>query len=527
MNASASPHLFTSHWPDIDVPECTLPELLLAAATDRPEHPALVDGSSGRAVGYGELAASVDRVAAGFAAHGLGKGEVVAVLAPNSPEWLVVAYGAMTAGGVVSGISPLYTAEEVAGHLTGSGARFLVTVPPFLDTARAAVKLAGVAVRLVLLGDEEAGCLPFGELLQHGALPPPVGLDPAADLAALPYSSGTSGLPKGVQLTHRACVANILMLQQALALDPSDRALAIAPFFHAVGFNVVAGGTLHVGATLVTMPKFDVEPFLGLIETHRITAMVVVPPIVLALAKHPAVDRFDLSSLRWIGCGAAPLGAELQQECARRVGCEVLQGYGMTEHAAALAAWPAGTPVVPGSAGKLLPGVSARLMDPGSGADVEPGGTGELWTRGPSAMRGYLGDPQATAALVDGDGWMHTGDVARIEADGSIFLVDRVKELIKVKGLQVAPAELEAVLRAHPGIADAAVVPIADERSGERPKAFVVRSPGAADLRADEVLAYVAERVAEYKHLAEVEFIEAIPTSPSGKTLRRLLRAGD
>jgi len=228
------------------------------------------------------------------------------VLAPNLPEWLLAAYGAMTAGGVVSGINPLYTPGEAAGHLADAGARFVVTVPPFLATAREAVERAGGGVEIVLVGPSAEGCTPFAELLAHGDVPPAVALDPAADLALLPYSSGTSGLPKGVMLTHRACVANVLQQEGAIPFRADDRVLA--PFFHATGFGVVANGALHAGATLVTMPRVDVEQFLGLIEQYRITAMIVVPPIVVALAKHPTVARSDLSSLRWVGCGAAPLG---------------------------------------------------------------------------------------------------------------------------------------------------------------------------------------------------------------------------
>ncbi len=324
-------------------------------------------------------------------------------------------------------------------------------------------------------------------------------------------------------LTHRACVTNVLQQSAAFPFRPRDRVLAVAPFSHATGFSVVANAALHAGATVVTMPRFAIKEFLRLIEEHRITAAIVVPPIVLALAKHPAVDHYDVSSLEWIGCGAAPLGAGLQQACAERLGRPVLQGYGMTEVTAGAALWPLSVPVVPGAAGQLLPGVQARIVDPTSGLDLGSGETGELWLRSPAAMVGYRRDAVATAATVDADGWLHTGDIARIDADGALFVVDRLKELIKVKAFQVAPAELEALLRTHPAIAEAAVVGIPDERAGERPKAFVVRASGVA-LTAAEVLAYVADRVAPHKRVHAVEFVDAIPTSPAGKTLRRMLR---
>jgi acyl-CoA synthetase (AMP-forming)/AMP-acid ligase II len=470
---------------------------------------------------YGELADGVRRVAAAFAARGLRKGDAVALLAPNLPEWLLAAYGVMAAGSVVTGVNPLCTAAEVAGQLADADARFLITVPPFLPIAREA---AG-DTEIVLIGPPAAGVNAFADLLDQADAPPDVRLDPAADLALRPCSSGTSGRPKGVMLTRRALVANVLQQEGAIPFRDDDRVLGVAPFFHAVGFGVVANGALHAGATLITMPRFDVEQFLGLIERYRVTATVVVPPIVLALAKHPAVDHADLRSLRFVGCGAAPLGAAVQQAAADRIGCPVLQGWGMTEMVAGGAIWRFDTSVVPGAASMLLPRTEARVVDLADGTDLPPGEAGELLLRTPSVMAGYRGAPAATAAAVDADGWLHTGDVATVSADGVLHIVDRVKELIKVKGFQVAPAELEAVLRAHPGVAEAAVAPMPDELSSEVPKAFVVRAPGSA-VSAGEIMEDVLGRVAPYKRLRAVEFIEAVPASPAGKTLRRLLRTG-
>ena len=228
ITAGSTGTVFRSRWPDVVIPPMSLPQFLLAAA-DRGDRPALIDGLTGRVTSYGQFAALVDRVAAGLAAHGLRKGQVVAILAPNCPDWLVVAYGAMTAGGVVTGINPLYTPGEVAGQLSGSGARFLVTVPAFLSTARAAIQHAGGAIDIVVLDEPAAGALAFAELLTHGATPPDVTIDPAVDLALLPFSSGTSGLPKGVQLTHRACVANVLQQRAAICYATTDRVLGGGP----------------------------------------------------------------------------------------------------------------------------------------------------------------------------------------------------------------------------------------------------------------------------------------------------------
>ncbi len=502
-----------SPWPDPDVPDVPLTAFLLADARERADHPAVVDAATGRSLSYAELADQVERVAAGLAAEGLRKGDVFAILAPNAPEWLVACHGAIAAGGVVSGLNPLWSPDELATQLRDSRARFLATVHPLLTVARAAVERAGVGTRLVLLEGTGDGAVGLAELLACADPVPDVRIDPAADLALLPYSSGTTGLPKGVMLTHRACMVNVVQTLAALPIGPEDRTLAVAPFSHAVGWGVVANCALRSGATIVTLPRFDLTAFLGAIQEHRITQTVVVPPVILALARHPAVAHYDLSSLRWVACGAAPLGADLQRECMGRLGVPVPQGFGMTEAVATIAADPIHSAVVPGSCGRLLPGVQARI-------DAE---TGELWIRSPALMTGYLGRPDATAHTIDEEGWLHTGDIARFDGDGVLFVVDRLKELIKVKAFQVAPAELEAVLRGHPAVADAAVVGVPDERCGEVPKAFVVaRSP----VGAQELIDYVAARVAPYKQVREVAFLDAIPVSPSGKILRRLLRAG-
>ena len=536
MTALPDDRVVRSRRPAVAVDDVTVPEYLLDHAAARPDAPAVVDGPSGRVVTYRELRRDVRRVAAGMRARGLAPGGVVAVVAPNRPEWLVACLGAMTAGGVVSGINPLYTADEIAAQLRDGRARFVVTVPMFLPPVRAAVAQQAETqpaetVGIVVIGEGD-GEIAYDDVLagaSHdvpddgpGRLAPLTAVDPGTDLALLPYSSGTTGLAKGVMLTHRAIVTHTAQALALMGVTPEDRSIAVAPFFHAVGFAVVAAVSLRAGAAIVTLPRFDVEAYLAAIAEHRVTVAVVVPPIVLAMARHPAVARHDLSSLRLVGCGAAPLGAELQQECARRIGVPVGQGYGMTEAVAAITLFDAAVPVVAGSCGVLVPGTEARIVDPETGADREAGETGELWARGPQLMAGYLGLAGASAATIDAEGWLHTGDLARFDADGNLFVEDRLKELIKVKGLQVAPAELEAVLREHPGVADAAVIPVDDDRAGQRPKAVVVAAEG---VGAAEIVAFVAARVAPHKRVTEVAFVDAIPVSPSGKILRRVLVA--
>jgi acyl-CoA synthetase (AMP-forming)/AMP-acid ligase II len=300
-----------------------------------------------------------------------------------------------------------------------------------------------------------------------------------------------------------------------------DTLVGVLPLFHIYGLNVVMNAVLRNGATLVTMPRFDLEGFLGLVQEHRATKAHLVPPIVLALAKSPVVERFDLSSLTLVNSGAAPLSAELQEAAAQRIGCPVVQGYGMTESSPVTHV----TPLDPerhrvGSIGPPVPNTECRIVDVAGGGELGAGEEGEVCVRGPQVMRGYLDDPEATADTVDADGWLHTGDVGRADDDGYVVLVDRVKELIKYKGYQVAPAELEALLVQHPAVAEAAVVGRPDEEAGEVPKAFVALSGEATE---EEIMAFVAERVAPYKKLRACEVVDEIPKSPSGKILRRVL----
>jgi acyl-CoA synthetase (AMP-forming)/AMP-acid ligase II len=344
-----------------------------------------------------------------------------------------------------------------------------------------------------------------------GPAQPLPAVDPDA-VALMLSSSGTTGLPKIVQLTHRAAITSICQFATVFPYREGERVLGLAPFFHIMGLSCVLLHALSSGAAVVTMPRFDLEAMLRAIEQHRISQMLVPPPVLAALAHHPLVDSFDLSSLRVVGSGGAPASAELERAAASRLGCLVAQGYGMTEAGPMIASSITDPPQVRhGSVGRVMPGTEVKLVD------------GEVWVRGPHLMSGYLDDPEATAATIDADGWLHTGDLGRFDDDGFLYLGDRIKELIKVKGFQVAPAELEAVLRTHPAVADAAVVGVPDEDAGERPVAFVVAR---GELDRDDLMAHVARQVAPYKQLREIEEVEALPRSPTGKLLRRMLLAG-
>jgi acyl-CoA synthetase (AMP-forming)/AMP-acid ligase II len=510
---------FQSPYPDVDIPDCTLTEAVLSRAEDLADKPALIDGPSGRSLTYGELRGSIAALASALAARGFKKGEVFAIFAPNAPEYAVAFHGVASAGGVSTTINPLYTADELCFQLKDSGARYLLTVPSFLDRALEGAERSGVE-EVFVIGEGE-GATPFASLLEAGSESPHVQIEPAEDLVVVPYSSGTTGLPKGVMLSHRNIVANLEQVSVVQRTSEQDVVIGVLPFFHIYGMTVVMNHSLHQGATVVIMPRFELHQFLELLQEHKVTRANLVPPVVLALSKDPAVDDYDVSSLGLIISGAAPLGVDLAEACAQRLGCLVLQGYGLTETSPVTHSSPedpGGNR--PGSVGPALPSTEVRVTDVESAEDRGTGESGEVWIRGPQVMSGYLNNDEATRDTLDEEGWLHTGDVGYVDEDGYLFLVDRMKELIKYKGYQVAPAELEAVLISHQAIADVAVIPCPDEDAGEVPKAFVVRT---GELEADEVMAYAGERLSPQKKVRRVEFVEEIPKSPSGKILRRVL----
>ena len=494
-----------------------LPRFLLEHARDLGDKPALVDGPTGRTLSYRQLADGVERVAAGLAARGFGRGEALAISSPNLPEYALALYGAMAAGGAVTGANPLLTADELAGQLADAGASVLVTVPPFLETARAAAEKAGVG-EVVVFGEAD-GATPFASLLGAEGPPPAVEIDPDRDLAVLPYSSGTTGLPKGVELTHANLVAQARQTQAVMGVTEDDVVVGMAPFFHAIGQSIILPTSLRAGATVVTMPRFDLAGFLGLIQEYRATFSIVVPLVVLALAGHPMVDDYDLSSLRLLGCGSAPLGADVEQRCADRLGCPVIQGFGMTEASAALAIVPPDAPRA-GSAGRLLPGTEAPDRRPGrrrrprsrpdrGAVGARPPGDARL----PQPARGDGGHP--------GSGWL--------AAHRRPLL--RRRRRLPVRG---RPAQGAHQVQGHAGgsgrAGGAAVRP---PGGGRRRRGAPARPRGRGGAGGACGQAVRGERGRApglggrpgrpFKRLRGVRFVDQVPRSPTGKLLRRVL----
>jgi acyl-CoA synthetase (AMP-forming)/AMP-acid ligase II len=504
--------------PDVTIPNMWLTDFVLQGGHGRPDKPALIDGPTGRTLTYAELDDAIRRLAGGLVAHGFKKGDVLALMAPNMPEYAVVFHGVAFAGGVITTVNPTYTQGEVHHQLIDAGASILITVPMFLETAIAAA--VGTGVKDIYVIGEADHAKPFTALFgERLAAQVPVALDA---VAVLPYSSGTTGLSKGVMLTHYNLVANILQTSVPSKLSDDETFIAVLPFFHIYGMQVLMNCGLQVGGTIITMPRFDLEQFLTLHQKYGITRSFVAPPIVVALAKHPMVDNFDLSALKQVFSGAAPLSAELAIEAGARLGCDVVQGYGMTELSPVTHLTPMGN-FKPGSCGVTAPNIETMIVDPATGESLGIDLDGEIWVRGPMVMKGYLNNDAATAATIDADGWLHTGDIGHIDSDGHMFVVDRLKELIKFKGFQVPPAELEALLLTHPGVADAAVIGVPDDEAGEIPVGYVVLKPGQS-LTDKDIMTFVAGKVASYKQIRRVIFVDSVPKSASGKILRRLLR---
>ncbi|MFJ8664380.1 4-coumarate--CoA ligase family protein [Streptomyces sp. NPDC093600] len=519
--------VFHSEYADVRPVSLPIHDAVLGRAAERGDTPALIDGAGGLTLTYAQVDAFHRRVAAGLAETGVRKGDVLALHSPNTVLFPIAFYAATRAGASVTTVHPLATPEEFAKQLRDSRARWIVTVSPLLAVARRAAELAGGVEEILVCDEAAGGHRSLRSMLATTAPEPAPAIDPDEDIAALPYSSGTTGVPKGVMLTHTSIATNLAQLEPFIPMGPGDRILAVLPFFHIYGLTALMNAPLRQGATVVVLPRFELDQFLAAIEEHRINGLYVAPPIVLALAKHPAVADHDLSSLEYIVSAAAPLDASLAEACSARLKLPpVRQAYGMTELSP-------GTHVVPldavnpppGAVGKLLPSTEMRILsldDPEK--DAAPGAEGEVAIRGPQVMKGYLGRPDATAAMIDSDGWLRTGDIGRVDENGWLFVVDRVKELIKYKGFQVAPAELEALLLTHEGVADAAVIGVYDEDGNEVPKAYVVRQPHASGLSAEDIIGFVAGQVAPYKKIRRVEFVDGVPRAASGKILRRELR---
>jgi PAS domain S-box-containing protein len=429
-----------------EISSVPLPAYVLGDDANLPRKPAIVEASTGRNLQFGQLYEMVWRAASGLADLGLTPGDVCAIYSRNCVEYPVVFHGVIAAGGIVTTINPMYSRAEVLHQLRDSGARFLFTSRELSEPARLAAARSDVTHIVVIDADGRSGpLLTLEGLVAAGSCRPGVTRGEPSQVIAMPYSSGTSGLPKGVMLTHKNIVAVLQQFQHAEQFQSDEVILAPLPLHHIYGLNNAMNTALARRATLITLARVDTESFFKAIETYRVTTALLVPPLVEAIASHPSSQKYDLSSLRELFCGAAPLAETSARACAARTGCQVRQGYGMTESSSTLFSTPRGRHRI-NSAGLPLPGTEFRIVEVATGHDVPIGELGEVWARGPQVMKGYLNSPEASRAMVDGDGWLHTGDVGLVDDDGYLYLTERPKDLVKFRSLHYSDRDLRAAM---------------------------------------------------------------------------------
>ncbi|KAF1984505.1 acetyl-CoA synthetase-like protein [Aulographum hederae CBS 113979] len=535
-----------STYPPVDIPNVDLWTFLFERKerTYPDDKELFVDADTNRSYTYAQVKAAAMDFGKGLKAiWEWRKGDVLALYTPNCVDTPAIMWGCAWAGGILSPANPAYTAEELAFQLKDSGARALVTQKPFLSIAKEAAKMVGMDEEyVILMGDERDPSARHKHFTSIRNISGAVRyrktkVNADKDLAFLVYSSGTTGRPKGVMLSHTNVISNILQgkVIEGPHLKPTggpdgkgDKILAFLPFFHIYGLTCLVHQAADAGVTLVVMPKFDLEKFLNVIQTFKISFVYLVPPVVLALAKHPIVSKYNLSTIRMLNSGAAPLTQELVNGVNERLGLKIKQGYGLSETSPTTHAqsWDDWNKTI-GSVGRLLPNMTAKYMD-AEEKEVPTGEAGELWVKGPNIFKGYLNNVEGTKNALTDDGYFRTGDVGYQDKDGNFYITDRIKELIKYKGFQVPPAELEGLLVSNPAVADAAVIGVYDkEQATELPRAYVVLAPGQTkgDAKAKEIMDWMSTKVAGHKRLrGGVKFVDEIPKSASGKILRRVLK---
>ncbi|XP_057772620.1 probable CoA ligase CCL7 [Salvia miltiorrhiza] len=502
---------------------------------------ALIDSETAETLTFSDLKTHVLNLSRALINLNLSKNDVVFLLSPNSILFPVAFLAVIAAGAGATTANPQYTTTELSKQIKDSNPKLIITTHELHN------KIKHVNLPCIILDDinhtnhilhnsnkssshsKKSELHLYSDLITSTTTSDwPLPRVAQTDVAAILYSSGTTGTSKGVVLTHRNFMAAAMMTtsDQDSSGEGQNVFLCFTPMFHVMGLAAVVYAQLQRGNTVVVMPRYTVETMLGAIERYGVTHLFVVPPVVIALAKQrELVARFDVSSVREIGSGAAPLGKEVMEKCATVFPLAVLfQGYGMTETCSSISMedTKAGSRHS-GSTGLLNPGVEAKIVNIQSMQPLPPLQTGEIWIRGPNVMEGYFKNQRATMETLDDEKWLHTGDVGYFDEEGRLYVVDRIKELIKCKGFQVAPAELEELLLAHTEIEDAAVIGLADDEAGEVPIAYVVRS-SSSSITAQEIKHFIAKQVAPFKRLRTVIFTDAIPRSASGKILRRELR---
>jgi len=532
-------HIVKSPYSDVVIPEINLADYVWRDVEKWPERPALICGMTGREYTY-EMAYGMSRKF-GSALKRLGakKGDCLCMVVPNIPEFPIAFFGAAGVGVTLTTMNPTYRPEEIARQLENSQAKYVLTIGLFLENIRQACEIYDGIEKIIVLGmdDKPDDVLGFIEMVlyEDGSLyDVDREFDVHNDIVVLPYSSGTTGPPKGVSLTHYNMVSNMTQLMHPGVTmmhesgdDHQETTVAVLPFFHIYAMNTIMTVGLQIGAKIVTVPRFEPEMYLKALVTYKPTWLNLVPPLVSFLSTHPMVKAEMLKSVVAVTGGAAPFGPALIESFMEKVkpnghDVEFREGFGMTESSPVSHVQPASGAVL-GGCGHPVPNTIAKIVDIETGEALGPHEDGELLVAGPQVMKGYYRNENATESTII-DGWLHTGDIAKYDDDGQFFIVDRLKELIKVKGMQVSPSEVEDLIRRHPGVNDVAVVGVPDDRAGELPRAYVVRKT--RGTLENDIIDWVRERAAPHKHLAAgCMFVETLPKNQTGKILRRELKA--
>jgi acyl-CoA synthetase (AMP-forming)/AMP-acid ligase II len=495
-------------------PEIPLTDLLAPAAERNRDRPALIN-YDGTSYTFGRAWEACRRLGRFLQDNGIKKGDRIAIFSANCPEYFVAFYGTLFAGGVVTTLNPLYKERELLHQLEDCEAAAVFAMGPLVPMVHQVREHLPNLKHVFPIEDIWTICA------EAPPDPKPVKFNPRKDLVALPYSSGTTGLPKGVMLSHYNVVSNVRQILSTGMSSGYSVYLDFLPFYHIYGMVVLMACGFAAGIPQVIMPRFDPALCLDLVQKHKITNLFAVPPALLALSHFPDTGTYDTSSLSMIMSGAAPLPQEVARAAAKALDTTVLQGYGMTETSPVTNVNPI-TRVKDATVGPPVADTIEKVVSLDDGRELGAGEVGELLAFGPQVMGGYWNRPEDTAETLTGDGWIRTGDIVSVDEEGYVTILDRKKEMIKYKGYQIAPAELEALLMEHPAVRDSAVIPKRDAESGEIPKAFILLHPD-QHVSPEELMRFVEERVAPYKKVREIEFVEAIPKTPSGKILRREL----
>ena len=494
--------------------------VLETGAASRPQHTAVI--ADGRRLSYGQLNAAASRCAAGLARLGVRPGDKVALMLPNVPEFAIAYFGVLKAGGCVVPLNTLFKAAEIAYEVEDSDASTLIVEESLLPEARNA--LAGVESchHLVVSGKRApSGCQRFGDLLEAGQPDFDTAQTRADDTAVILYTAGVIGRPKGAELTHFSLFYNAALTADRLChITPDDVSLATLPLFHAFGQTCVMNATLYGGGALSMLPRFEPDKVLQTIQRDHVTLLLGVPTMYWYLQHYPGAEKYVWSSLRLCCSGGAALPPDLMDQFRERYGLAIYEGYGLSETSPVASFNPTDRPPRPGSIGLPVYGVQMRVVDEND-RPLPLGEVGEVIIRGHNVMKGYYKRPGPTAEAMRG-GWFHTGDLAHVDGEGYFYIVGRKKDMIKRGGLNIYPREVEDVLKAHPAVAEAAVIGIPDEVMGEEIKAFVVVEPEET-VEAEELVEYARARMAAYKYPRYIEMRTELPKDAAGKVLKRQL----